>query len=453
MSDLPQSRGERTEQAPVRLVLADAVHLENIECDPRFGAAVAISVGDPARGQYLMEFELETAAGNYELWIEYAAGERRPTDIALDGQKWLTGTKNVTGGWHEGSQVWHYEATAAFTAGTHRLSFGPLNYLPHIRAVALLPVSEIVHEPRPVPRQPERTLVCILAQTRAHALTWASFKRNVLDELNADLAVAVGVDEHYDYANPFWQHAQHRWAAREYEDFGAGFDEAQQWLASEAGIAPPRWQRTLDVGGNWLGGMRNPNRRPGAGGALLYFRWFLRHHIVQNGLLDRYDRFIITRSDFVWTSPHPPLSVLDPKAVWVPNGEFYGGVPDRHMIVSRADLPDALGLLDDILLRPDELAAQLEERNELNFESYLLFHLQSRGLASRTRVFPYVMFTVRSDSDPTSWSVGEWNEHVGARIKYPSEYQATQVWSERLRSRRDWEQLMEEEPNQFPPKW
>jgi len=45
-----------------------------------------------------------------------------------------------------------------------------------------------------------------------------------------------------------------------------------------------------------------------------------------SGLLERYDRFVITRSDFIWDCPHPPLSVLSPDAIWFPDGEYGGGL-------------------------------------------------------------------------------------------------------------------------------
>jgi hypothetical protein len=36
--------------------------------------------------------------------------------------------------------------------------------------------------------------------------------------------------------------------------------------------------------------------------------------------------------------PHPPLSLLQPaQAVWIPSGEdYYGGLNDRHAVLSRA---------------------------------------------------------------------------------------------------------------------
>jgi len=50
----------------------------------------------------------------------------------------------------------------------------------------------------------------------------------VLDELNADLAVALAMNTRYDYENPYWQHAKYRWTAPEFDDTGQGFDLAQR---------------------------------------------------------------------------------------------------------------------------------------------------------------------------------------------------------------------------------
>jgi hypothetical protein len=42
-----------------------------------------------------------------------------------------------------------------------------------------------------------RTLICIIAQTRGVRLCWESFNRFVLNELNADLCLAVVKSEVY----------------------------------------------------------------------------------------------------------------------------------------------------------------------------------------------------------------------------------------------------------------
>ena len=46
-----------------------------------------------------------------------------------------------------------------------------------------------------------KTLVIILSETRASELTFDSFKKNVIDTLNADLCVCIGVKPDYDYTN------------------------------------------------------------------------------------------------------------------------------------------------------------------------------------------------------------------------------------------------------------
>ena len=92
----------------------------------------------------------------------------------------------------------------------------------------------------------ENVLVCLLAKTRAHQLTFPSFKRNVLDELNADLALALTIDENYEYNNPFWQHARYRWTAPDFLNYGDAFDLAQRWLCQQRNVRPPDWRLMLE---------------------------------------------------------------------------------------------------------------------------------------------------------------------------------------------------------------
>ena len=102
----------------------------------------------------------------------------------------------------------------------------------------------------------ERVLVCLLASTRGHELAFPSFKRQVLDELGADLALAVAIDENYDYSNRYWQHAKYRWAAPDFRDYGEAFDWVQSRLCRQHNLAPPDWRVILQVKGIWQGGIR-----------------------------------------------------------------------------------------------------------------------------------------------------------------------------------------------------
>ena len=55
-----------------------------------------------------------------------------------------------------------------------------------------------------------KTLVVILSETRASELTFDSFKKNVIDELNADLCLCIGVKSDYDYNNSFYNLAKYK---------------------------------------------------------------------------------------------------------------------------------------------------------------------------------------------------------------------------------------------------
>ena len=70
------------------------------------------------------------------------------------------------------------------------------------------------------------TLVIILSETRASELTFDNFKKNVIDELNADLCVCIGVKPDYDYENPYYKLAKFRFLYDEPDDYGDAFDYA-----------------------------------------------------------------------------------------------------------------------------------------------------------------------------------------------------------------------------------
>ena len=291
----------------------------------------------------------------------------------------------------------------------------------------------------------ERVLVCLLGLTRAHELTFPSFKRQVLDELNGDLALALTIDEKYDYANPFWQHAKYRWTAPIFSDFGKAFDLAQCWLCQEYNVPTPDWRLMLRIKGLWQGRILSPDPQPSNASVLFFCRWLLLHGLQQDDVLDRYDRFVITRSDFVWSCPHPPLSVLDRGAIWFPNGEHYGGLTDRHLVVSRADVVDCLNLIEDILLEPNQLYEEMKYMIgrpawNNNIEQFLAHHLRRKGLFHKVKMFPYVMYLARlvRDDSPT-WRKGHYEPAVGHYVKYDGEFRTASAYATIIRSRADWE--------------
>jgi hypothetical protein len=263
--------------------------------------------------------------------------------------------------------------------------------------------------------------------------------------LDGDLALALAIDENYDYVNPFWQHAKYRWTAPIFSDFGEAFDLAQRWLCQERKVVAPDWRLMLQINGSWHGLIKSSNPGPGHASLLFFVRWLLLQGLKQGDILDRYDRFIITRSDFIWLCPHPPLSLLDPGALWFPDGEHYGGLCDRHLVVSRTDVIDCLNLIEDILLEPSQLYEELKYMKgrpdpENNIESFLAHHLRRKGLFDKVKTFPYVMYLARQATDDSrTWSRGIYEPAVGHYIKYDMEFRSARAYATIIKSRADWE--------------
>ncbi|MFT7364595.1 MAG: hypothetical protein ACI9UV_002805 [Algoriphagus sp.] len=280
-----------------------------------------------------------------------------------------------------------------------------------------------------------RILIVILGQARASRLTWDSFKINVLDELNADLALCIGESPENNLENPYWAHAKYRWVLPEYEDFGDGFDQIQKNRTGKVND----WREVLKIKDQWLGGIKGKEEHPGSAGILVYFKAKLFEFLNSEEIRSLYDRFVITRSDFIWEMPHPKMDRLRKDRIWIPYGEFYWGVTDRHVVLSQSFLEPYLNLIDPILTNPKELMKEMvlfNPRSNWNHEQYILFRLKSQNLSSKISWLPYMMFSVREDSTSTSWSIGVYDSNMGLFIKYPTERIRTKLTKRFLMNRK-----------------
>ena len=273
-----------------------------------------------------------------------------------------------------------------------------------------------------------RTLVCILSQTREHEVVWHNFKVNVLDFLNADLALSIAVPSDYDYDNPYWQHAKYKWTSPEYADWKEAFYCAQGILDADNS-----WEMLLSIPDNWLAPV---NGHRGAGGILIYHRWLLLHKMREEGVLDKYDRFIVTRSDYNYLSPHPPMEYLNPGILWVPDGEHYGSITDRHVVLSRGNVEQYLNILENMMFRPAELYAKLY--NWCNLEKAVHQNVGLQLGFDCWCAFPFIMYSLRSEGVATRWAEGHWKPELLHYVKYPGEYDAAMKNAEIFKTREDW---------------
>jgi hypothetical protein len=65
--------------------------------------------------------------------------------------------------------------------------------------------------------------------------------------------------------------------------------------------------------------------------------------------------------------------------------------------------------------------------NKFNLEKLILFHLYQSNLLNKVRLFPYIMYSIRSSNGTTRWSKGIFNEELQVFIKYPKEFNSTKL--------------------------
>ena len=339
------------------------------------------------------------------------------------------------------------------------------------------------------------TLVIILSETRASELTFSNFKKNVIDELNADVCLCIGVKHDYDYTNPFYQIAKYKFLYDEPDDFGDAFDYAyntipkpkyeclhhmnalygklqhsQQstemityygdiqdvnelnddeivvhtsdfpdtlWKNQVYGVKhsdnhlvpqenvntykkPLHWREFLKIKDQFLGGVKGGH--PGSAGILLFFRWFLLKNLIDHDIIHKYDRFIITRSDFIYQLPHPKVNHMNDNFIWIPDCEHYSGYTDRHVVLSKHNIESYLNIFNNFVLRSNEFFMKMKNKDDWNLEQVIHFNLEQNNVLHLVKEFPYIMYSVRNIHGSTRWAGGTFSNELGYYIKYDTEY-------------------------------
>lgn len=305
-----------------------------------------------------------------------------------------------------------------------------------------------------------RTLVCVVCELRAARLTFDGFNKHLLEPNRADLLLCIAERDGECRDNDYARAARYARVYDELPDYTPLFDRyAKRWGA------PPSadWRTLARIGRHWLGGLRTERSiaafaarfardlrrtdyasfaerlrclggtvrrfatgrgafdQSGAAGVVLAFRQRLLDMITSLGLLERYDRFVITRSDYFYAAPHPSCDLLDPGFAWLPEGEDYRGLCDRHWILSREHVEPCLDLLGPILKDPDALYREMQHDDRWNIEKYIRHVWTKRSIPIRR--YPRTMFLVRDADDRSNHSIGAFNREIGMVVKYKSEFE------------------------------
>lgn len=279
-----------------------------------------------------------------------------------------------------------------------------------------------------------KTLVIVLGNSRGSEYAWNSLNERVLKVLNADLAIVTSAGESY---NMLYGLAKYVRLTPEYDDWGDCVDD----ILKQENVVLPDWKEKIvfsktfdqvsDIG--FWGGMKyKDGRMPrGAGIIVACLRYFALDMIKKHDLLTKYDTFIITRSDHYYAFDHPKFEFVDHdndvnavNKIWLPEGEDHNGLTDRHCVIHKSHVMTYLNLVPCVVLvsyHEPVMSAML------NVECFIYLLFKFNKMESLVSRFKRVMYTVKTESDSTRWSIGTFRDpaYPGVWIKYPPEYYLT----------------------------
>ena len=282
------------------------------------------------------------------------------------------------------------------------------------RNATVAPTAQQAHSPSP--RGPVRTLVIVTGSLRGGERAWQTLYDNVLDPSHADLAVITDeiLPSHYRNTS-LRQRANYWWTVPRFDDWADAMDLVHNSSAWRAPLL-----ELYNPSNIMLGGM---GKIPASGAIIFMFRWYLSRHLQEENLLAKYGKFVVTRSDHYYLCAHD-VRRLHREYLWVPEGEDYRGINDRHFITGRKHILTALNILPPLLANPAAYWKQLANPT-YNSERFLLHRWAQDGIMTRIRRVPRTLFTCATEKDTSRWSaIAEKPNAQGVHVKYPGEYAA-----------------------------
>ena len=276
-----------------------------------------------------------------------------------------------------------------------------------------------------------KTLTIILCQTREAEFNFSSLVEKLLIPMNSDLAFCGSANtKNYD---EILINSRFVWNREEPTDWIEALNEISR-IDNE-------WECLLSVGDMFFGGT-GLGQTVGSGAIIFFWREVLNRHITTE-ILEEYEWFIITRSDFLWLSPHPNVKDLNPREVYFLDGEQHGGLSDRHIIFHRSNAEKIFSLASPLFNESAKVKQSLLElETDLNPEIYIKFAIEQMGLFQNIRLIPYLGFTTRHGETQTRWSSGNFSKKLGFFVKYPSEYESAKLVGFLFRRSENWEKFI-----------
>ena len=238
-------------------------------------------------------------------------------------------------------------------------------------------------------------LVILTGLPRGGAKSWESLEKNVIKNLDADLAICT--EDNIDKNLYIYRIADYHWL----------FPEREDWLDYYLENYSSNSIEVLKKGkgaGLWESGVIH----------LALKDFILKNHL---DIVNNYKYIIYGRFDQYYTDKHP---YFHGENIWIPNGEDYFGINDRHAIVNVKFISEYLNICNFI----DSLNPQQLQEKYLNCETIYKMHLDSFTSKDEIIRIRRFQFTSAAKKDFTRWRVPEYSLifNKNLKIKYPDEF-------------------------------
>jgi hypothetical protein len=250
----------------------------------------------------------------------------------------------------------------------------------------------------------EKTIVVLIGNARGGEETWKTLYDNLIDVYSADLLLCFGKTNNTN--NSLYKKAKYIFELEEYNNWNNYY---QQFFTN-------KWKDSFLHGKNHglAGGLDSYS---GSGSIIFAFRHFLKNNCLD--ILSLYDRIILTRSDHFYLYPHP---VLPNDKIWIPQGEDYNGITDRHHIFPSVLIEEVLGVVE--YMDSDIGLQQISSKHNPNPETILQLCFEHYKIINKIERFKRCQFIVATHSDSTRWQKATQRlpNHKNLLIKYFNEY-------------------------------
>jgi hypothetical protein len=114
----------------------------------------------------------------------------------------------------------------------------------------------------------------------------------------------------------------------------------------------------------------------------IFNMWFLLYNLIENDLINKYDKFIITQCNFNYDKPHIELDKLN-------NNIIYTGYNNKHVILSRNNIEKYLNIFNNIVNKSNHYFVNLKKKNDWDLEKIIKYHLGQNNMLHLTKEFTF----------------------------------------------------------------